>query len=167
MRRTYLNKFRMPSVDTEHDVLSHVKMTCFNNFYPFDTLPENFRNLEFSPLTILYGGNGCGKTTILNLIAEKLGIKRGTKINKSSFMENYLELCRYDISEDPTVMKIITSDDVFSNIFLTPPQVIICIFRGNLITVLAAMITPPCEHAALKSHHFQKLHQALLNQSYI
>jgi ABC-type Fe3+/spermidine/putrescine transport system ATPase subunit len=71
-------------------MLSHMKMTCFNNFYPFDTLPENFRNLEFSPLTILYGGNGCGKTTILNLIAEKLEIKRGTKINKSSFMEDYL-----------------------------------------------------------------------------
>ncbi len=119
MRRAYLNKFYMPSVDTEHDVLSRVKMTCFNNFYPFDTLPENFRNLEFSPLTILYGGNGCGKTTILNLIAEKLGIKRGTKINKSSFMENYLRLCCCDISEEPTVMKIITSDDVFSNIFLT------------------------------------------------
>lgn len=119
MRRAYLNKFHMPSVDTEHNVLSHVKMTCFNNFYPFDILPENFRNLEFSPLTILYGGNGCGKTTILNLIAEKLGIKRGTKINKSSFMENYLQLCRCDIYEEPTVMKIITSDDVFSNIFLT------------------------------------------------
>ena len=34
-----------------------------------------------------------------------------------------------------------------SNIFLTPPhQVIICIFRWNLISVIAAMITPPCEH---------------------
>lgn len=119
MRRTYLKKFRMPSVETENDVLSNVKMTCFNNFYPFDTLPGNFRNLELSPLTILYGGNGCGKTTILNLIAEKLGIRRGTKINKSSFMEDYLRLCRYEMSEEPTVTKIITSDDVFSNIFLT------------------------------------------------
>jgi len=119
MSKTYLKKFHMPSDDTEHNVLSGVKMTCFNNFYPFGTLPEDFRNLDFSPLTILYGGNGCGKTTILNLIAEKLGINRGTKINKSSFMEDYLNLCRCDIYEKPTVMKIITSDDVFSNIFLT------------------------------------------------
>lgn len=119
MRRTYLKKFSMPSVEKENDILSHMKMTCFNNFYPFDTLPENFRNLEFSPLTILYGGNGCGKTTILNLIAEKLGIKRSIKINKSSFMETYLQLCHNDMTESPTITKIITSDDVFSNIFLT------------------------------------------------
>ena len=119
MQRTYLRQFDLPSYEMEGEFLSRVKMTCFNNFYPFDTLPENFRNLEFFPLTILYGGNGCGKTTILNLIAEKLGIKRSTKINKSSFMESYLELCYYEMANEPTISKIITSDDVFSNIFLT------------------------------------------------
>lgn len=119
MKKTYLKSFKLPSYEEEKDYLADVKLNCYNNFYPFDTLPLAFRNLEFFPLTILYGGNGCGKTTILNLIAEKLGIGRSTRINKSSFMDPYLGLCRYKMVESPTVAKIITSDDVFSNIFLT------------------------------------------------
>lgn len=119
MQRTYLRQFYLPSYDAEGGALSQVKMTCFNNFYPFDTLPLNFRNLEFFPLTILYGGNGCGKTTILNIIAEKLGINRSTKINKSTFMSMYLDLCDFDMGQTPPSSKVITSDDVFSNIFTT------------------------------------------------
>ena len=87
MRKTYLKRFLMPSHEREKDFLFNFKMTCYNNFYPFETVPIPFRDLELFPLTILYGGNGCGKTTILNLIAETLEIKRGTRINKSSFME--------------------------------------------------------------------------------
>lgn len=119
MQKTYLEQFEFPSYEKESDYLLNVRETCFNNFYPFGILPEDFKELELFPLTILYGGNGCGKTTILNLIAEKLGIKRSTKINKSSFMEKYIDMCYYDMRETPTVSKIITSDDVFSNIFLT------------------------------------------------
>lgn len=119
MQKTYLKNFWMPSQDGEWSYLKGIKMTCYNNFYPFKTLPVDFRELEFFPLTILYGGNGCGKTTILNLIAEKLGMNRNTRFNNSSFMEDYLDLCDYDMGEKPTAMKIITSDDVFSDIFLT------------------------------------------------
>ena len=119
MRRTYLDKFILPTVDCEDDFISSIKITCFNNFYPFGILPEKFRDLKLFPLTILYGGNGCGKTTILNLIAETLGIKRSIKINKSSFMEDYIQMCHYKMDEEPAISKIITSDDVFSSIFLT------------------------------------------------
>lgn len=119
MQKTYLKSFYMPSNDRESYYLDKIKMTCFNNFYPFKTLPLEFRQLEFFPLTILYGGNGCGKTTILNLIAEKLSINRSSRINKSSFMEDYLDMCDYDMGETPTTKKIITSDDIFSDIFRT------------------------------------------------
>ena len=119
MQKTYLKNFYMPSEDREFNYLKGIHMTCFDTFYPFKVLPSEFRELEFFPLTILYGGNGCGKTTILNLIAEKLGINRSTRINKTSFMEDYLDLCDYDIKETPTTKKIITSDDVFSDIFRT------------------------------------------------
>ena len=118
MERIYLSSFHFPSSETECDFLSNIKMTCFNNFYPFGVLPTAFRNLEFSSFTILYGGNGCGKTTMLNLIADKLGILRNIKINKSSFMGAYTALCQYEMGENPPARRIITSDDVFSNIFL-------------------------------------------------
>lgn len=120
MAKTYLENFHLPSYEREQDYLMfEVKSTCYNNFYPFGVLPQNFRNFEMFPLTILYGGNGCGKTTILNLIAETLGMRRSIKINKSSFMEDYVNMCDCDILESPTVSKIITSDDVFHSIFLT------------------------------------------------
>ena len=43
------------------------------NLYPYNV----FRKKEiypfiFAPITIFYGNNGCGKSTILNLIAKKI-----------------------------------------------------------------------------------------------
>ena len=70
--------------------------------------------LDFEPVTILYGGNGCGKTTALNIIAEKLGLERGTFFNRSNFFEDYLKYCDYEtVSAIPNHSRIITSDDVF------------------------------------------------------
>ncbi|MBQ9914878.1 MAG: AAA family ATPase [Clostridia bacterium] len=122
--KTYLSSFRFPTPDREWDEIVLVgspefKMTCFNNIYPFKILPEHLRELEFGPITILYGANGSGKTTMLNIIAERLGINRNIKINKSTFMNDYVKLCDYEYQELPLVRKMITSDDVFSNLFLT------------------------------------------------
>ena len=118
----YLETFFMPSPDEETNCFIYnpeFKRTCYNNYYPFKTLPEYIRRLDFNPITIIYGANGSGKTTILNLIAETLGIRRSTKINKSSFMDFYIKMCRYKMRTEPLVSKIITSDDVFSDLFLT------------------------------------------------
>lgn len=121
--KVYLNSFSFPTNDQEwHEIMYgsyEFKRTCYNNLYPFKTLPEHIRKLEFQPITILYGANGSGKTTMLNLMAERLEIKRSMRINKSSFMDDYVRLCDYTMKETPAVAKIITSDDVFSNLFLT------------------------------------------------
>ena len=52
--------------------------------YPLGLFPGGLR-LEFAPVTILYGNNGSGKSTILNLMAEILEIGRRTPINNSPF----------------------------------------------------------------------------------
>ncbi|MBD5458771.1 MAG: AAA family ATPase, partial [Lachnospiraceae bacterium] len=78
--------------------------------------------LDFEPVTILYGGNGSGKTTALNVIAEKLGLERDTLYNRSNFFEEYTRLCSYQgdgvggnrrAPRMPKGSRIITSDDVF------------------------------------------------------
>ena len=64
----------------------------YDTFYPFQVLSKHgLTRLDFEPVTILYGGNGSGKTTALNVIAEKLALDRDTLYNRSNFFENYLE----------------------------------------------------------------------------
>ena len=121
--KVYLEKFDFPTPDMEWNEIMYgseeFKRTCYNNIYPFKILPEHIRELELGPITILYGTNGSGKTTMLNVMAERLGINRNVKINKSTFLNDYVKLCDYEYKEAPLVTKMITSDDVFSNLFLT------------------------------------------------
>ena len=49
-----------------------------NNIYPFNVL----QNKE--PDTVLYGNNGSGKSTILNIIAHKLNLKGKERSNPKS-----------------------------------------------------------------------------------
>ena len=116
---TYLKSFDFPGEERENDHFLHFHMTCYDNFYPFRTLHKDFTHIEFEPITILYGGNGSGKSTVLNVIAEKLGITRSVKINTTDFFEDYVYLCDCKTSKEMPIAKIITSDDVFKNLFLT------------------------------------------------
>ena len=111
----YLSQFNFPDADTEFDFLLGVKSNCYDSFYPFQILPKNeLEVLEFEPITILYGGNGSGKTTALNVIAEKLQLKRNTLYNRTNFFENYTDLCSYELRHSiSNNSSIITSDDVF------------------------------------------------------
>jgi predicted ATPase len=92
-----------------------IKRTCYDSYYPFKILSKNdLDRLEFDTVTILYGGNGSGKSTALNVIAEKAGIRRDSIYNKSNFFPDYIKLCRMNTEEDiPENSSIITSDDVF------------------------------------------------------
>lgn len=87
----------------------------YDTFYPFQVLSKHgLTRLDFEPVTILYGDNGSGKTTALNVIAEKLALDRDTLYNRSNFFEDYTGMCDYEEEMPiPKESRIITSDDVF------------------------------------------------------
>lgn len=111
----YLSRFEFPNEDQEWSFFMGIQRKCYNTFYPFKVLSsKGVSALEFEPVTILYGGNGSGKTTALNVIAEKLQLERDTLYNRSSFYGDYLRLCRYEERMPvPAHSRVITSDDVF------------------------------------------------------
>ncbi len=111
----YLSSFQFPDIEEEYKFMFELKRTCYDTIYPFQILSKHgLRQLDFEPVTILYGGNGSGKTTALNVISEKLGLKRDSLYNRSNFFEEYTAMCRYDTENRiPKESSIITSDDVF------------------------------------------------------
>lgn len=111
----YLKSFTFPNADLEYDFILSIKRTCYDSYYPFKILSRNdLHRLDFDVITILYGGNGSGKSTALNVIAEKTGITRDSIFNKSNFFPDYVNLCNMNEEDDiPEGSRIITSDDVF------------------------------------------------------
>lgn len=113
----YLRNFSFPSEDREYNFILDEKRTCFDTFYPFKILSKNdFTEIDFEPVTILYGGNGSGKSTALNVIAEKIEASRDTIFNKSNFFKDYVDMCDMDEVKVAGIKRIITSDDVFDYI---------------------------------------------------
>lgn len=112
----YLSQFTFPSIAAEENFLHGIKETCYNTVYPFQILSRHeVHVLNFDePVTILYGGNGSGKTTALNVIAEKLRLGRDTLFNRTNFFDHYVDFCEYVIEREiPERSRVITSDDVF------------------------------------------------------
>lgn len=123
----YLKSFHFPSpyeeegfFNTKSSTFSPKNFrTCYTTKYPFGMftergLPDNF---EFRDITVFCGNNGSGKSTILNIIAETLNLKRTSPYNRSDFFDDYVELCRYELQENlPLRSSVITSDDVFERV---------------------------------------------------
>lgn len=111
----YLESFIFPSEYMEFKFIENEKRTCYDSFYPFKVLSKNlFERIDFESITILYGGNGSGKSTALNVIAEKLELSRDSIYNKTNFYSDYVNLCEMYVEQEvPQNSRIITSDDVF------------------------------------------------------
>lgn len=112
----YLSQFVFPSDEQEENYLHKIRETCFTSVYPFGVLTEHgVRTLNFDEVvTVLYGGNGSGKTTALNVIAEKLCLQRDTLYNRTNFFGDFVDFCDYMTERElPGDSRIITSDDVF------------------------------------------------------
>ena len=113
----------MPTRDDEENYFADTtnfkaKRTCYTTKYPFGLfryreLPEFY----FTDITIFCGNNGSGKSSILNVMAEKLALERAAPYNRSDFFEDYVELCDYQLDRAiPKGSKIITSDGVFEKV---------------------------------------------------
>lgn len=115
---TYLREFYLQTAEMEDDRFCNERRTCFNTVYPYCIFPKlQLEKITFEPVTIFYGGNGTGKSTLLNIIAEALKLKRNAVFNKSSFFNEYITNCNAVTSEKiPPESRIITSDDVFDYI---------------------------------------------------
>lgn len=111
----YLENFKFPDAEKEFDFFLGQKRTCYDSFYPFQILSKNrLTRIDFEPITVLYGGNGTGKSTALNIIAEKLGLQRDAPFNRSNFFPAYLRFCTAKLQKPiPAESRIVTSDDVF------------------------------------------------------
>lgn len=122
----YLHSFKLPTLAQEED---HAKRYWRDgnphpHEYPYGIFPyKHLTNVEFSEITIFYGGNGSGKSTLLNLIAESLKLPRITPFNRSTYFDEYVQrMCSHEATGGvrrntvPNGSAIFTSDDVFYGI---------------------------------------------------
>lgn len=123
----YLQSFSFPTEDQEINYMFDlgggepnykVKVSYYDSKYPFGLfryrkLPEFY----FDDITIFYGNNGSGKSTILNVIAEKLNLIRSAPYNRTDFFNDYVDLTDYTLERHiPRQSEIITSDSVFERV---------------------------------------------------
>lgn len=114
MGNVYLRSFELPSDAQEIEFIKNQKRTCYNGIYPFKLFPpKELSKFCFGPVTILCGGNGSGKTTILNLIAEKLRLMRHSAFSGGAFFSTFVGMCSEAASEIPPASQYLSSDDVF------------------------------------------------------
>jgi len=117
----YIEKIILPSL-VGNQIL--VNETYHRSYYPFHVLSSRgLYEVDFSDITLITGGNGTGKSTLMNVIAQKLQLRRQTPFNRTELFDTYLSRCKikrsdislqmpYDIRE---YGRIITSDEVFDH----------------------------------------------------
>ena len=110
----YVKKLHLPSEFAEIKVIEDEKRTCFNTFYPFKIFPEmRLGSLDFDGITMLYGGNGSGKSTIINVLAHKMRANRYSEFNDAPLFDKFVGMCSLEYAREPRRSCVLTSDDVF------------------------------------------------------
>lgn len=101
------------------------------NIYPYNVFVHKTEKiLLFEPITILYGSNASGKSTMLNIIANKLQLPgqeyaTNNKYGKVLYFSKFVEECKYTLGDDengkqidriPRSSKYIKSEDILYEI---------------------------------------------------
>ena len=91
----YLDEFRFLDSDDEWDYFRDMENEMsYDSLYPFQMFPNmEWSDVIFDAVTIFYGGNGSGKSTALNLIAEKLHLARESSYDHSALFDDYVDRC--------------------------------------------------------------------------
>lgn len=86
--------------------------------YPYRTVYSwDLPSVDFAPITIFYGINGCGKSTMLNIIADKIRIKHKTLGNFNEYFKTYVAKCTYTARHAvPHGSAFIRSEDIMEGI---------------------------------------------------
>lgn len=101
------------------------------NIYPYNVFADKHEKvLFFCPITILYGNNASGKSTILNIIANKLQLEgqeyaTNNKYGNTQYFMKFVETCNYTLGEGddgkrfsrvPNKSRYIKSEDILYEI---------------------------------------------------
>ena len=101
------------------------------NIYPYNVFSKKSEKLLlFGPITILYGSNASGKSTMLNIIANKLQMQgqeyaTNNKYGRIPYFAKFVEECQYTLGDDengrqingiPQNSKYIKSEDILYEI---------------------------------------------------
>ena len=110
----YLKSFRLVDSDGEFNIKRCMK-SIYNTTYPLNIFTmKEFCDINFNNVTIFYGGNGSGKSTILNIISKKIGSSRKNILDLGELFDTYVECTSYDLDKRGLKeTKFISSDDVF------------------------------------------------------
>lgn len=109
--KLYLKRFILPEMGNKPS-------------YPYRLLAsKQMKELVFELITILYGSNGPGKSTLLNIIARKLNIGMNDKGNVAESLQPFIDSCKYEVTalfnehcDIPEESCFIRSEDVMHGI---------------------------------------------------
>ncbi|SHJ99466.1 Predicted ATPase [Anaerocolumna jejuensis DSM 15929] len=101
------------------------------NIYPYNVFSNKSEKVFlFQPITLLYGNNASGKSTVLNIIANKLQIEgsefaTNNKYGITRYFSDFIQECDYELGEDeagkqleqiPLGSRYIKSEDILYEI---------------------------------------------------
>ncbi len=88
------------------------------NIYPYNVFHrKDIDPFIFAPITVLYGNNGSGKSTILNIIANKLMLTGKEYATSNSFgivdyCGKFLSECQFSYGEDEFGKELMSQDEI-------------------------------------------------------